>query len=189
MHPILLYITSAFPHLSPETQEIIEQAFVPIAKKKGDLLLRQGAIAKTVFFLSEGMTRSFSYREGQDITTWFSFKNDFVTSFTSFFPREASYESIEMLSDGQLFQISYQKMMEVKTQSAEIERIIHYFSNLYTIQLEKRLFVIQTHSAAEKYQLILRQEPHLIQSIPNKYLASYLGITRETLSRIRAGIN
>ncbi|MBX2870833.1 MAG: Crp/Fnr family transcriptional regulator [Saprospiraceae bacterium] len=168
---------------------MLENSFQKREKKKGDLLLRQGDTCKDLYFLSEGISRSFSIKDGLDITTWFSFKNDFVTSFTSLFPKEPSYESIEMLTDGELYQISYHQLLEIQNRSREIERALNYFSLLYTVQLEKRLFVIQTHTAAEKYKMIVQQEAHLIQYIPNKHLASYLGITRETLSRIRSRIN
>ena len=189
MTPLTAYIHSQVPHLGAEAIDILEKAFRRREKEKGDFLLAQGATCKDLCFLSEGVTRSFSIKDGIDITTWFSFKNDFVTAFTSFFPEEPSYESIEMLTDGILYQISYHQLLEIQSQSWEIERAINYFSLLYTVQLEKRLFVIQTHTAKEKYKLILEQEPHLIQHIPNKHLASYLGITRETLSRIRSSIN
>ncbi|NET31216.1 MAG: Crp/Fnr family transcriptional regulator [Cyanothece sp. SIO1E1] len=189
MNPLTQYIRSQVSSFSGEAADILEQSFRKKEKKKGDVLLRQGDTCKDLYFLSEGISRSYSIKDGLDITTWFSFKSNFVTSFTSFFPKEPSYESIEMLTDGVLYQISYHQLLEIQTRSREIERAINYFSLLYTVQLEKRLFIIQTHSAKEKYQLILQQEPHLIQHIPNKHLASYLGITRETLSRIRSGIN
>ena len=189
MNQLIAYIKSSIPNLSEEALKTIEQSFVRQERKKGDLLLVQGDICKNLYFLSEGICRSYSIKDGNDITTWFSFKNDFITSFTSFFPKELSYENIEMLSDGLLYQISHHHFFNMRHQSIEIERVINYFIVLYTIQVEKRLFLIQTHSAAEKYKLILQQEPHLVQFIPNKHLASYLGITRETLSRIRSSIN
>lgn len=189
MNPLTAYICRQNTSLGEEAIELLERSFRKAEKKKGDILLHQGDTCKDLYFLSEGISRSYSIRDGLDITTWFGFKNDFVTAFASFFPKEPSYESIEMLTDGVLYQISYHQLLEIQNQSREIERAINYFSLLYTVQLEKRLFVIQTHSAKEKYKLILQQQPHLIQHIPNKYLASYLGITRETLSRIRSSIN
>ncbi len=189
MNPLTEYICSQNNYLRGEAIELLERSFNRVEREKGAILLHQGNTCKDLFFLAEGIARSYSIRDGLDITTWFSFKNDFVTSFTSFFPKEPSYESIEMLTDGTLYQISYHQLLEIQKLSREIERAIQHFSLLYTVQLEKRLFTIQTHSAKEKYQLMLQQEPPLIQHIPNKHLASYLGITRETLSRIRSSIN
>jgi len=186
MNQLITYIKSNVPRLSAEAKEGIEKGFVRQDKKKGTLLLRQGEVCRHLYFLAHGICRSCSLKDGEEITTWFSFKNDFITAFTSFFPKVASYESIELMSDATLYRISYEQLMNTRNRSIEIERLINHFSLLYTIQLEKRLFQIQTLTATEKYQLILQEEPHLVQLIPNKYLASYLGITRETLSRIRS---
>lgn len=189
MNPFSTYIQSIVPKISQATLEVLEEVFRIEERKKGELLLRQGEVCKNLYFLAEGICRSYSIKEGNDITTWFSFKDDFITSFTSFFPKEPSYENIEMLSDGCLYRISYEKLIDIREGSREIEKMINFFSMQYTVQLEKRLFHLQTQTAFEKYQLILDQQPHLIQVIPNKHLASYLGISRETLSRIKSSIN
>lgn len=183
------YLLSIFPDINRDTLSLLIHSFVRQEKKKGDLLLRQGEPCRNLYFVSEGICRSFSEKEGNDITTWFSFKNDFITSFTSFFTDDPSYESIEMLSDGVLYQISHHKFFNPRTPSLELEQMISHFKLVYTLDLEKRLFFLQTLSATERYKQVLEQQPHLIQLIPNKHLASYLGITRETLSRIRANIN
>ena len=189
MNQLVTYIQSVAPRLNPEALERIGLAFRPIHKEKGELLLAQGDVCKDLYFLVEGICRFYSLKDGTEVTNWFSFKNDFITSFSSFFTKSPSYESIEMLTDGSLYQISYQKLAELQESAIEIERLINYFSNLYTVQLENRILFLQTMTAAEKYQMILKEEPHLIQHIPNKHLASYLGITRETISRIRSSIN
>ncbi|MEM6348604.1 MAG: Crp/Fnr family transcriptional regulator [Bacteroidota bacterium] len=189
MNPLLSFINTNVSKLSGETLGILEEAFVRRKVKKGERFLSQGETCRHLYFLAEGICRSYSLKEDIDITTWFSFKDEFFTSFTSFFPDEPSYENMEMLTDGIVYQISKAVFDEIRTQSIEIERVINHFSLLYTIQLEKRLFLIQTYTAREKYELLLQQEPHLVQFVSNKHLASYLGITRETLSRIRSSIN
>lgn len=189
MHPLAKHIQNTFPELSHPTLQVLETVFQERHFRKGERLLNQGTICRDMYFITEGITRSYSIKGDQDITTWFSFPNQFITSFTSFIAQEASYESIEMLTDGVLFRIGRDTLAQIQASSGEISRIVQYFIQQYAIQLEKRLFLIQTHSAAEKYQAILDQEPHLVRDIPNKYLASYLGITRETLSRIRSRIN
>lgn len=189
MNQFKTFVKSSLPNLSEDTLQGIAISFTKQLKKKGDFLLSQGEVCKNLYFLSEGVSRSFTIKDGNDITTWFSFKNEFVTSFTSFFPEEPSYESIEMLTDGVVYKISKLQLINIKNQSNKIEGIINHFSQLYTIQLEKRLLILQTYTAKEKYDYIIQHEPHLVQLVPSKYLASYLGVTRETLSRIRAAIN
>ncbi|MEM8765658.1 MAG: Crp/Fnr family transcriptional regulator [Bacteroidota bacterium] len=189
MNPILQHIENSLPGIDSEVLKLVGTSFVRKERKQGDVLLRQGEVCRNMFFLTEGISRSYSIQDGNDITTWLGFKNQFLTSFTSFFLKESSYESIEMLTDGILFQMDNHQFEKMRMKSIEIEKIINHFIVHYSIQLEKRLFTLQTLTSTEHYKLILEQEPHLVQHIPNKHLASYLGITRETLSRIRSSIN
>ena len=186
MNPLIQHLLTQFPHLSQESIQLIRQSYTPIHKKKGEYLLTEGQVARKLFFVAQGLCRYFTNKDGQEITTWFGFENEFVTSFTSFFPKEPSYESIVALTDCELYQIDANTYQSMRQDSIELERLSNFFITQYTVQLEQRLYVIQTKTAAEKYQHILEHHPHFIQQIPNKYLASYLGITRETLSRIRS---
>jgi len=188
-NPLVQFIQASVSGLSESSLEILEKTYVRQERKKGELLLSQGEVCRSLYFLVEGATRSFSVQEDRDITTWFSFKNEFITSFSSFFPQVPSYESIEMLVDGVLYQISRDSFISIRNQSPELERVVNHFTQLYAMQLERRLFLLQTGSALEKYQGLLNEEPHLVQNISSKHIASYLGITRETLSRIRSSIN
>ncbi|MEM1001060.1 MAG: Crp/Fnr family transcriptional regulator [Bacteroidota bacterium] len=182
------YISSSIPDLNEDTLSVLKESFSEIEVKKGELLLKQGQVCTDLYFISEGISRSFSVKDDKEYTTWFGFKNNFMTSYISFFSKVPSYESLEMLTNGTLYQIHSANFFDNRVSSVQIENIINHFSLLYTIQLEKRLFIIQTYSATEKYKHIINNEPHLIQYIPNKHLASYLGITTETLSRIRSSI-
>lgn len=188
MNPLIQHLLDSFPNLSKTAQTQITQNFVLVHKPKGEMLLQQGQIAKKLFFVRKGICRYFSNQDGEEITNWFGFENEFVTSFSSFFPKKPSYESIITLTDCELYQIDYVTFQSVLHTSIELERVNTFFITMYTVQLEERLYIIQTKTAAEKYQHLLEHQPHFIQQIPNKYLASYLGITRETLSRIRAKV-
>ncbi|MEL6841708.1 MAG: Crp/Fnr family transcriptional regulator, partial [Bacteroidota bacterium] len=87
------YVQTHFPSLSDGEQELIQKVFSKQERKRGELLVEQGKVCRDLYFLAMGMTRSYSIKDDADITTWFSFQNDFITSFTSFFPQEPSYES------------------------------------------------------------------------------------------------
>lgn len=186
MNPLIEHLLVHFPRLSDQSIQLIHQNYTLVHKKKGELLLQEGQVARKLFFLAKGLCRYFTNKDGQDITTWFGFENEFVTSFTSFFPKEPSYESIVALTDCDLYQIDYTTYQAMNEASIELERISTSFIIRHAVQLEQRIYVIQSKKAAEKYQYMLENRPHFIQHIPNKYLASYLGITRETLSRIRS---
>jgi hypothetical protein len=92
------------------------------------------------------------------------------------------------MEESEVTLLSYQTLQTLRATYREIEEIDRLSNDYYTIWLEGRIFSLQFHSAAERYADLLRNEPHLIQKVPLSYIASYLGITLETLSRIRAKI-
>ena len=188
MNPIEHLIKTSLPHIGEKDSTLFAGMFERIKLKKGEMLLSQGEICQYLYFLSEGSCRYYTLKDGNDITIWFGFKNDFVTAFTSFFPQAPSYETIEMLTDGELYRIHYEKFASLKKSTSSFSEVIIHFITQYTFTIEQRLLMIQTLSAKEKYMHILENEPELVLQIPNKYLASYLGVTRETLSRIRSQV-
>ena len=188
MNSIANYILTHLPELNQELVRVVAASFETNQYNKGTILLRQGEVCNHLYFMEEGICRYYSLKDGNDITTWFSFKNEFVTSFTSFFPRDPSYENIEVTTPSELHSLSYASLQKLKEQSNEVEKIINHFIVDYTLQLERRLFSIQNHTATEKYTTILKHDARLVNQIPGKHLASYLGVSRETLSRIRSSI-
>lgn len=189
MNQLVSFLKTQFPDLSQEATEKLEENFTRVEGRKDKILLREGDVSKNIFFIAEGVCRYFINKDGKDISTWFSFENEFVTSFTSFFPKTVSRESIELLTDTILYKIEAQKYAALMRSSIELERVSHFFVIAHAFQLEERLYIFQTKSASEKYEYILKKHPHIIQRIPNKHLASYLGMTRETLSRVRSKLS
>ncbi|MBD0257100.1 MAG: Crp/Fnr family transcriptional regulator [Cytophagales bacterium] len=153
---------------------------------KGYYLCRQGTTCRTVAVLESGAARVFRLHEGREVTTAFLFGGDFVTSFESFYLQVPSQSAIQFLEESEATLLDYQALEELKRTYPEIERIDRLSNDYYTLWLEQRLFSLQFHPARQRYEALLRQEPHLLQKVPLGYIASYLGITQETLSRIRA---
>ena len=189
MNAVERIINENLPQIRKEVLKSFGEKFQKVELSKNQILLNQGEVCKKLFFLSRGICRYYTYKEGDEVTTWFGFSNDFVTSFTSFFPGTPSYETIELLSDSELYFIHEKDFNDLKVNSSTFQELIIHFISQYTYQVEMRLLMIQTSTASEKYQYILNNEPELVLQIPNKHLASYLGVSRETLSRIRSSIN
>ena len=104
----------------------------------------------------------------------------------SFFSQTVSYESIQALEDCVLHYISYADMQYAYEQFPEFNFIGRVITEKYYKLSEQRIHSLRMQRALDKYQYLLNHSPHLIQRVPSKYIASYLGITEETLSRIRA---
>ena len=126
--------------------------------------------------------------EEKEITHWFSFEEDFVTSFHSFITGQPSVENIQLFEGSVLWAISKESLTQLLNQHREIERLLRIAYEKYYIRLEERFVNAQFKTAAERYQTLLQQRPNIIERVSLGYIASYLGISQETLSRVRSRI-
>lgn len=154
--------------------------------KKGDFLVHVGATCTSVAILKKGAVRHFRYdAHGNEFNSWFSFEGDVVCALKSFAEQTPSKEGIEFLEDSEFIIIS-RKTFDVLTEKHHsVERLYRTTLEEYFIEIEERLYRMQTFSAAEKYAFLIEKNTQLLQRVSQKHIASYLGIKKETLSRIR----
>jgi len=149
-------------------------------------LLSEGKTCRHLYFLEQGALRGFYNLEGKEITHWFSFAPEFVTSFHSFITQQPAVESIQCLEGSVLWSISKENATLLMNRFHEIERLVRIVYETYYIRLEERFVNAQFKTATERYQQLLEQTPHFLERVPLGHIASYLGISQETLSRIRS---
>lgn len=172
-------------HLSNAAYEALIACFEEKVFAKNDYLLREGKICRHLYFLKHGALRGYYNADGKDITHWFGFEDNFVTSFHSFITEQPSVEHIQFMEGSIVYAISKEKLNNLFNQYHEIERLVRIAYEKYYIRLEERYVNAQFKTAAELYSNLLQQSPHIIERVPLGYISSYLGITQETLSRIR----
>jgi len=172
--------------LSNEAQQALIGCFKKLIVYKNDNLVTEGNICRKLFFLEKGALRGFYNIDGKEITHWFGFENDFVTSFHSFITGEAAVENIQLLENSVLWSISKNELTALFNQYHEIERLVRIVYEKYYIRLEERYVNAQFKTAKELYENLLKQSPHIPERVSLGYVASYLGISQETLSRIRS---
>jgi CRP-like cAMP-binding protein len=165
-------------------QEYLKQ----IACAKGHYLIKEGKVSKHLYFLQHGALRGYYNLEGKEVTYWFGFENDFVTSFHSFITQQPAVENIQLLEGSILWEISKENLTLLMNKYTDIERLVRIAYERYYIRLEDRFVNAQFKSAKERYQNLLKLAPHIIERVPLGYIASYLGISGETLSRIRSRV-
>ncbi|RYD76225.1 MAG: Crp/Fnr family transcriptional regulator, partial [Sphingobacteriales bacterium] len=130
--------------------------------------------------------RGYYIIDGKDQTQWFGFEHDFVLSFRSYITRSASRESIEVLEDDAvIWSIAKDELDALLQQYPELEKLVRLIYEHYYIKLDDRYSNAHFKTAAERYEDLLQNSPHILQRMPLGYIASYLGISAETLSRIR----
>jgi CRP-like cAMP-binding protein len=122
------------------------------------------------------------------VTHWFSLAPDFFTSFHSFITLKPAVENIQLMEASVLWSISKEQLSGLMQKYHEIERLVRIAYEGYYIRLEERFVNAQFKTATERYLDLLEQSPHILDRVPLGYIASYLGISQETLSRIRSRI-
>lgn len=155
--------------------------------KKGDFILKQSQVSKTLKFVLSGVYRVYQLKDGKEITSYFNYeeRNPLVASFVSLLTNEPSTEFIECIIPGKVISISYLNWQELYKTSLELNvfgRLMAEKNYLLAIQ---RIESLQYQNASERYELFLKLYPNLLNQIPHHYISSYLGITPESLSRVR----
>jgi CRP-like cAMP-binding protein len=185
MEYLLAHINRYHP-LPAEAQTALLNSLEKTVLSKNEFLLKDRQICRHLYFLEKGALRGFYNSDGKEITHWFAFENDFVTSFYSFTTGLPAVENIQLLEGSILWSISKEQLAELFNNHHEIERLVRIAYEKYYIRLEERFVNAQFKTAKELYENMLLQSPHILERVPLGYIASYLGISQETLSRIRS---
>jgi len=172
--------------LSAEAQSALEECFKQVVLAKNEYLLTEGMLCRHLYFLEQGALRGYYTLDGKEITHWFGFEKDFVTSFHSFITQEPAVENIQLIEGSVLWSISKDTLTGLFARFREIETLVRIAYEKYYIRLEERFVNAQFKTAAERYEQLLQQTPHILERVPLGQVASYLGISQETLSRIRS---
>ncbi|EJL70818.1 Crp/Fnr family transcriptional regulator [Chryseobacterium populi] len=184
------YLKANF-EITEEDWKIIASKMFEEKFKKKDILLEAGEQENMLSFLSKGVLRFFIPAEenkDNDITFDFMFEKKFVCGDESFLTRTPSLYGIEALSDVVLYRFTYDDLQDIYKRTGGADRIGRIAHQRLFLERSQRLYSFLKYSAKERYQNLFKENPVLIQEIPQKYLASYLGITPQALSRIRRQI-
>jgi len=183
---VIEYINSFMPLSDGAIEELSSKA------KTRDLpnhylLHKEGEICNRTFYVEKGLVRWYYLNEdGRDITDSFALENSFVTAFDSFFQRRPSRYFIETLEDSVITSITYDDLEETFEKFPEVQKL----SRLILIQILEQVLdknvALQFQNAKERYEYITEKHPDLLRRVSLGHIASFLGITQETLSRIRA---
>lgn len=184
-----------------EILDKIEQSYCPINKacrqefiessaiktfEKGEIVVREGQFSKKAFLIIKGCSRAYYIKDGKDISDWFTFEHQFMASIISFFSNEPSPHYVEFIEDAVAIEFSKDNVNRLSEKYHDFERLIGKVVTETMLGLCERLHIIQFSKAEERYLHLLHIHPDITQRMPLTHIASYLGITLETLSRIRS---
>jgi CRP-like cAMP-binding protein len=156
---------------------------------KDEHLTLQGETENYLYFILEGCIRNYAIHEGEDYSLDFYFAGSFTTSYMSFLMREPSSVNVQSLVPSRVIRIHYNHVQELYSRFRKIETLGRIITEALYVRRSKREFSFITQSAEQRYLSLLSNSNEIIQNIPQKYIASYLGIKAESLSRIRHGLS
>lgn len=160
--------------------------FEPISLNKGDFFLEAGRQCDKIAFIESGMLRIFYLNDkGAETTCYFSLPNEFLTSFASFNTNTTSAENIQAILPTHIFAISKKNLTMLYQNIPVTQEFGRKAAENVTVSMEKRLSLFMNNSAEERYHFLIKHNPVLIRTVPLQYLASYIGISPQHLSRLR----
>lgn len=186
MRPLHQFITS-YTSMNDTDWEQVDSCLTRLEVPKNTLVLAQGAICRHLYFLESGLLRFFILKDGNEVTKYFTDVSYVFTSQKSFTSQQPAQESIETLEDSVLWRMTYTdafRLLELDSWNTFVRMLIQEVQT-YT---EEILEALQTETAESRYRTMLTNQPSLVQRVPLKHLASYLGIAQQSLSRIRKNI-
>lgn len=155
---------------------------------KDHYLVKENTLADHLFFINKGIARIYYYKNGKEITEWLAMDESFFFSIISFFERTPSRLIIQTIEPAEVMGIRHDTLMSLCDQYQDIERWFRKSITASLMMSQYRMDSIQFESAQQRYEKLLSNNPGIIQRVPLSYIASWLGITPETLSRIRSTI-
>ena len=180
----LVAALNQFHPVSKTTVDILRNHCELKKINKGQYLLRRGEVCTTYYFVHEGLIRSFISEDDKEITTWVSCAGDLATSIHSMRSSSPCIESIQTLTKCSLLLLDAKDLEKVYKSDPEFNQTIRKLLEYYYGEAEVRALIARMPTAELKYKLFLEKHPQFVNLVPQKYIASYLGIRQETLSRL-----
>ncbi len=185
MNELELNIRNYFGIIEEEEIKTISRLFQKTTLEKGDFYLKTGGMNNKLSFVQSGYLRVFAYTENKEITQWISTQGYFVTDLASLLFDHPARWNIQALTDAVLYTISQEDYLKIGKLVANWHELEKLFMGKCFTMMEDRIFSHLSMSAEERYIYFFEQHKELFNQIPLQYIASMLGMTPETFSRIR----
>lgn len=153
---------------------------------KNHLLITTDRVEKYIYFIEKGIARAYCNTPKQELTFWFGLAGDIVFSFNSYINEKPGYENIDLLTDSVLWRFPHRALQELYAKHVGLANWGRKLAELELVKTEERFINQQFKTATERYKDLFKNSPSLLKSVQLTYIASYLGVTPVTLSRIRA---
>lgn len=171
-------------HILADFQAIMHTATYP----KGHLLHKENQICNHLYIIQKGIARSFYHKDGKDITAHFALESGTITAIDSFIQRKRSRYNIEVLEEAEIIAIAHKDLQALIEKNPTYEKFIRLYLEQIYIDLAERIEDLLFHTAKERYDKLTSENPSLLQRVNLQHIASFIGVTQETLSRVRGKV-
>jgi CRP/FNR family transcriptional regulator, anaerobic regulatory protein len=181
----LIKLLNEIKPIGNEIQAMLENSFKVGRVKKGKIILKETEVCENLWFLANGLLRSYHKIGNKEVTSRIMFTNHIVIAAGSFFKQTPATESIEALSDCTLLSISFSSLQKIYKEFPQFNLHTRIITEDYFYKQELRLYMLRQPDALSKYNYFIENYHSYLKDIPLMYIASFINITPETLSRLR----
>ena len=175
--------------IKKETEKLLLKRLTKHVGKAGDIIVKAGEVNDRLYFIEKGMVRSYYSIEENgtktEVTSWFVGEFGFIHVPHSFIPQVPSVETIEMLEDTEMISITHKGLQELYDMVPEANYIGRILTEMYLVMYDERVRFLRMMSAQKRNEVFQAMFPDIYDRAPKKYIASFLGLSPETLSRVR----
>lgn len=182
------FITAAYPLKNEELEKLLA-GWQPFECKRKTILTAAGETERYLYFVMEGIQRGFYIgNDNQEATVVFTYPPSFSGLADSFLTQTPSKYFLETLTSSRFLRITYKQIEDLMNQYPDIQKMVLRLTGFVLKGVLERQIELQCYSAEEKFRSLLKRSPHVLQIIPHKYLASYLGIDATTFSKLMSSV-
>jgi len=187
--PFVALAKTIYPNLSAAAEEYANEHSFPHRLRKGEMLVTAGEICHAIYYVKRGILRGYVKDGIKEITTWITGETELVSSISSFDLQIPSVENVQAIEDCELVGLTYEHLEYMYEHFPEVNIVGRKILQQYYRDAEERAFIARLTEATSKYKRFIATKSDMLNRVPLKFIASYLGMTLETLSRIRSKLS